>query len=300
MSDQKSLSPRAWAELTLLGLFWGGSFLAIRVILDEIPVFTAVLHRTGWAALVLWAVVLARRLPIPKSPRIWAAFGVMGLLNNVIPFGLLTWGQLSIESGLTAILNGATAISGVLVAAMIFSDERLNARKIIGTSLGFSGVILAIGPESLRHFDVRSAAQLAVLVAGVSYAFAAAWGRIHLTGVAAEVAAAGMLTASTLILLPIVFYVEGPPSFDLEPRTIAGLAYLTLFATAAAYLLYFSVLAQAGSGNLMLVTLLVPPVAITLGAMYLNEQVPPQTLAGFALLAMGLLILNGRLFKRRN
>jgi len=212
----------------------------------------------------------------------------------------LTWGQLSIESGLTSILNAATAISGVMVAAMIFADERLNTRKIIGTILGFTGVILTIGLDSLSHFDIRSAAQAAVLVAGVSYAFAGAWGRIHLTGVAPEVAAAGMLSASTLILLPIVYYVDGSPSFDLEPRTIVALAYLTLFATAAAYLLYFSVLAQAGSGNLMLVTLLVPPVAITLGALFLDEDVTPQTLGGFALLALGLLILNGRLFTQRN
>ncbi len=300
MSRQKSLSPRAWAELALLGLFWGASFLAIRIILDEVPVLTVVLHRTGWAALVLWGVVLARGLTVPRDMRIWGAFAVMGLLNNVLPFGLITWGQLSIESGLTAILIAATSISSVLVAAMFFADERLTRRKIIGTCLGFAGVAMAIGLESLTRFDLRSGAQLAVLGSGLSFALASVWGRIHLTGVAPEVAAAGMLSASALILLPTVWAIDGPVSFELAPRTIMAIAYLSLIATAGAYLLYFSVLAQAGSGNLMLVTLLVPPLAIVLGAVFLDEIVRPQALAGFGLLALGLLVLHGTLFRPRD
>ena len=300
MSNQKTISSRAWGELALLGLFWGGSFLAVRIILDEVAVFTIVLHRTFWAALLLWGVVIFRRLPLPRDPRIWGAFLVMGVLNNVIPFGLLTWGQQSIESGLTAILNAATAMSGALVGALIFADERLTKRKILGTTLGFAGVAMAIGLDNLTRFDLRSMAQLAVLGAGVSYAFAGAWGRIHLTGVAPEVAAAGMLSASTAVLLPIVLYVDGPVSFDLAPRSIWAIAYLTVIATAAAYLLYFSVLAQAGASNLMLVTLLVPPVALTLGALVLGETVTWQALAGFGLLALGLVILDARLFRRGN
>jgi len=113
MSNQKTISTRAWGEMLLLGLLWGASFLSIRVALDEVPVVTAVLHRTGWAALVLWGVVALMRLPVPRDPRVWGAFAVMGLLNNVIPFGLMTWGQLYIETGLTSILNAATAIFGV-------------------------------------------------------------------------------------------------------------------------------------------------------------------------------------------
>lgn len=93
MSNQKSISARAWGELLLLGLLWGASFLSIRVALDEVPVITAVLHRTGWAALVLWVVVIVMRLPVPRDPQVWAAFLLMGLLNNVIPFGLMAWGS---------------------------------------------------------------------------------------------------------------------------------------------------------------------------------------------------------------
>lgn len=300
MIDQKTISSRAWSELFLLGLVWGGSFLAIRIALDEVPVVTAVLHRTGWAMLVLWIVVLAARLPIPREPQIWGAFLVMGLLNNVIPFGLMSWGQLYIETGLTSILNAATAIFGVLVAALVFADERLTLRKGIGVGLGFLGVATAIGLSNLATFDLRSTAQLAVLAGTVSYAFASAWGRARLGHLAPQVAAAGMLTGSTMILLPAALIIDGPISFDLQPVTWAAIAYYALIATAGAYLLYYRVLAMAGSGNLMLVTLLIPPVAIILGALLLGEELPPRAYAGFALLVLGLLILNETIGKRRN
>jgi drug/metabolite transporter (DMT)-like permease len=294
MNTQKSISNRAWGELLLLGLIWGGSFLSIRIALNEISVVTSVLHRTGWAMLVLWIVVLIGRHPIPRDPRIWGAFLVMGLLNNVIPFGLMSWGQLYIESGLTSILNAATAIFGVIVAAMVFSDERLTARKMIGVSLGFLGVATAIGLEGFANFDLRSTAQIAVIIGTVSYALASSWARLNLSYLPPPLAAAGMLTGSTVILLPATLLIDGPISLNLMPQTWAAIAYYSLIATAGAYLLYYRVLAMAGSGNLMLVTLLIPPVAIVLGAWVLGEELRPQAYVGFVLLAVGLMILNKR------
>ncbi|MFC6687113.1 DMT family transporter [Jhaorihella thermophila] len=299
MTDQKSISPRAWTELLLLALIWGGSFLSVRAALDELPVVTTVLHRTLWAMLALWGVVWLMRLPLPRDPGTWRAFLVMGLLNNVVPFGLLSWGQLHIESGLTAILNGTTAIFGVIVAAAAFPDERLTLRKIVGVGLGFTGVATAIGLDQFARFDIRSTAQLAILGATFSYALAGAWARKRMGHLPPQVAAAGMLTASTLMLLPTALLIDGPLTFDLQPTTWGALAYLSLAATAGAYLLYYRVLAMAGSGNLMLVTLLIPPVAIILGAWGRDESLAPNAFAGLGILAAGLLILNGTLWPRR-
>lgn len=298
MRDQKSLSGRAWAELLLLSLLWGGSFLSIRIALDEIGFVTAVAHRVFWAALVLWAVVALLRLPVPRSPRVWGAFLVMGLLNNVIPFSLMTWGQLHIETGLTSILNAATAIFGVLVAALVFRDERLTLRRGLGVALGFSGVAVAIGLDNLAQFDLQSLAQLAVLGGTLSYALASSWARVTLSGLAPQVAAAGMLTGSSLVMLPAAFLLDGVPSLALQAETLVAIAYYALAATALAYLLYYRVLAMAGSGNLMLCTLLIPPVAIVLGAWVRGEDLLPQAYLGFALLALGLVILDGRVMRR--
>lgn len=294
---QTSVSTRAWAEMGLLGLIWGASFLSIKVGLEEIPFLTLVTHRVIWACVILWAYVLIRRLPVPGDPRIWGAFLVMGLLNNAIPFALMAWGQQFIETGLTSIFNAGTAIFGVLVAAILFADERLTLRKSIGVLVAFFGVAVAIGLESFRDFDIRSLAQLAVIGGTLSYAFASAWARTRLLGLSPAVASAGMLTGGTVILLPLALIVDGAPSLPALPQTYIAVGYFAVFGTAGAYLLYYRVLAMVGTGNAMLVTLLIPPVAIVLGAIVLGERLAPQAFAGFGLLAAGLIILDGRIFR---
>ena len=292
MTQQKSLTALSWLELILLGLIWGASFLSIRIALDSIPVMTSVFHRVFWAALALWIVVLVRRLSVPKDPGIWGAFLVMGFLNNVLPFTLMAWGQLHVETGLTSILNAATAVFGVLVAAAFFPDERLTRYRALGVGLGFAGVTLAIGLRNLFSFDLQSTAQLAILAGTVSYALAAVWARVHLSGLAPQIAAAGMLTGSALFMFPIMLIVDGPPSFDLPFEAWLSVGYYALIATAGAYLLYYRVLAKAGSGNLLLVTLIIPPVAIVLGAFVRDESLPSNAFVGFGVLAVGLLILS--------
>lgn len=297
MLVQKTMSGRAWAELLILSLIWGASFLSVHVALEEIGPLTSVAHRTFWAMLILWAYVAIRQLPLPRSPAIWGAFLVMGLLNNVIPFSLMAWGQLHIETGLTAIMNASTAIFGAITAAVFLADERLTLRKAVGVGFGFLGVATAIGLQAMTQFDLRSLGQIAVLGGAISYAFAGVWARKTLAGLTPQVAAAGMLTGSSLIALPLALTIEGPISLALQPQTWAAIGYYAVMATALAYLMYYRVLAMAGSGNLMLVTLLVAPVAITLGAIILGEALPLRAYAGFALLATGLVIHDGRVVK---
>ncbi len=298
MTQQKNISARAWAELLCLALLWGAVFLSVRIALNEIGVLSTVAHRAFWASLVLWGLVFVLRLEVPRAPRIWLGFAGMGLLNNIIPFTLLNWGQLHIESGLTAIINSATAIFGVLVAALFLADERLTLRKGLGVAIGFSGVATAIGLENLTRFDIRSLAQLGALTATLSYAFAGVWARRFLAGLHPLVAAAGMLSFTALVMVPAAWAFEGPLTLALAPQTLLAIGYYALAATALAYLLYYRVLAMAGSGNLMLVTLLMPPIAITLGWAVLGERLNPNALTGFAILAVGLLVLDGRIEAR--
>lgn len=293
MTDTR-LNARTWAELLLLAALWGGVFLATRTALDQVGPLSAVAHRVLWAALALWLIVRALHLPVPRAPATWAAFLVMGCLNNVIPFTLQAWGQLHIESGLTAILNAATAIWGVLVAALVFPDEGLSARRLAGVTLGFLGVATAIGLGSLAQLDLRSLAQLAVVASTLSYACASSWARARLGGQPPLVNAAGMLTASALVMVPAAAFTEGPLPLDLSLRTWAAIAYTSLAATATAYVLYYRLIAAAGAGNAMLVTLLIPPFAILLGHLARGETLHPGAYAGFTLLALGLLILDGR------
>jgi drug/metabolite transporter (DMT)-like permease len=167
--------------------------------------------------------------------------------------------------------------------------------------IGFAGVVIVIGPEALSGFDLTSLGQIAVLLGTLSYAFAGAWARRQLGGLSPVVAAAGMLTGSCLITIPAALYLDGMPEFDLLPRTWGAILYYALAATAGAYLLYYRIIARVGSGNLMLVTLMIPPIAITLGTLVLGEALTTNAFLGFGVIAVGLLVLDGRalsLFKR--
>lgn len=168
MIAQRTLTTRTWAELFLLALIWGGSFLAIRLALNEVPFVTSVAHRVFRAALILWGYVWLRGLPIPRDPRIWGGLLGMGLLNNVIPFSLMAWGQLHIPTGLTSVFNAGTAIFGAVIAALLLRDKRMTWRKATGSAIGFMGVATAIGLDSFRDLDVRSLAQLAVVGGTIS------------------------------------------------------------------------------------------------------------------------------------
>ena len=296
------MSTRAWGELVLLSAIWGGSFFSIAIALREIGPLTVVLHRVGWAAVLLWLLaavrgLMGRGLRVPREARVWGAFLVMGCLNNVIPFTLMSWGQLQIGTGMTSIFNAMTAVFAVLVAAMFLRDEPLSARRLGGILLGFLGVVVIKGIDRLGALDPQALGTYAVLAGALSYALAGVWARRTLRGQPPEVAAAGMLTGSTVVMVPLVLATEGVPTLALSAPTWGAIGYFSVLATAGAYLLYYRVLAMAGAGNLLLCTLIIPPIAILLGVAFLGETLAPQTLAGFALIAAGLAVIDGRLLR---
>ena len=298
--DQTRITGATWAAMAALALIWGGSFLSNHVALEGVGPITLVAFRMSGAALALWAVALARGWPVPTSPAVWLTFAVMGLLNNVIPFSLISWGQQTVPSGLAAILNASTAIFGVVVAAMVFADERLTLPRLAGVALGFAGVATAIGIENLKAFDLTALSQLAILGATVCYAISGAFARLKFKGITPQVAALGMASASAVMVWPAALMGEGVPSFAYEAQVWAALAYLALMATAVAYLLMYWIIPRAGAGNTSLITLLVAPVAIVLGAVVLQEKLPANAYVGFALLALGLILLDGRVLRKLN
>lgn len=280
--------------LAALAIIWGGSFFFAEIALRELPPLTITLHRVFWALPILIFVIWAKGITPPKSLKVWRAYLTMGALNNALPFSLIFWGQTQITSGLASILNGATGVTGVIVAGLFLSDERLTPTKLIGVVVGFFGVALTVGIEALQNFDLRSLAQMAILLAGLSYSIAGVWAKLRLSGQKPEMNALGMLLCSTVIMCPLALYIDGTPQFDLQISTWSALLALAVICTSLSYLLYFNILNRAGSGNLMLVTLLIPPFAITLGVLVLGESLAPISLVGFAFIALGLIIIDGR------
>ncbi|MGG7566416.1 DMT family transporter [Rhodovulum sp. DZ06] len=290
-----TVSNRAWAELGILSCVWAASFLATHAALAGLGPVTLVALRLGGAALALWAWIALRGLAGPRGLRAWAALAVMGLLNNAVPFFLITWGQQSIETGLAAILNASTALFGALVAALLLAEERLTLRRAAGVGVGFCGVIAAVGPGALSGLDPRSLGQLAVVGAALSYAFASVWARVRLSGLHPAAAAAGMTTCGALWTWPAALMLEGTPDLSLSAGAAAGTLWLALPGTAGAYLLYYRVLGMAGPANLMLVTMIIPPLAILIGAAVLGEALGPGAFLGMGLILAGLAIIDGRL-----
>jgi len=280
--------------LMALAVLWGGTFFFVEIALAEVPPLTIVLFRVAGAVPLLYAFIRLRGIALPRDMRIWSAWLVMGALNNAIPFSLIFWGQTRIDSGLAAILNGTAAVFTAVVAAIFLRDEPLTARKLGGAGLGLAGVAVIIGPDLLGGLDLTDLAQLAVLGAALSYAFAGVWARRMLSGQPAEANAFGMLAGSTVLMFPLVLAIDGVSPADLSGQIWAALLALSILSTALAYMLYFAILTRAGAANLLLVTLLIPPVAVGLGAVFLGERLSAGALYGFALIACGLVVTDGR------
>jgi drug/metabolite transporter (DMT)-like permease len=290
------MSRTEWLLLLALAALWGGSFFLAKVAVRELPPLALVLGRVAVAAAALHLVVLATGRRMPSSLAAWRAFAGMGLLNNVVPFALIFWGQTRIASGLASILNATTPLFTAVVAHMLLPDEKLDRRRVAGVLVGLAGVAVIVGPDGLRRAGSGLAGQVAVLGAALSYAFAGAYGRrFRRMGLPPLVTACGQVTASTALLLPVVLVAYPPGSLASPSATTWGaLLVLGLACTALAYVIFFRILAAAGAANVMLVTLLVPVSAILLGATFLGERLAPRQLAGMAVIAAALAIIDGR------
>lgn len=284
--------------LIVLSLLWGGSFYFNEIALRELPVLSVVAARVLIAAVVLWAVALVSGHEVPSGAMAWRWFLVMGVLNNVIPFSLIVYGQTTITAGLASILNATTPLFIVLVVAVFLRTEKVGGLKVAGLVVGFVGVGIMLGPEAMESDNLAVIGQLAILLAALSYAIAGIYGRrFHTAKIAPVVAAAGQVTMSAFVLIPAAMIFDGPGHLAAASGNawlaVAGLAVL---ATAVAYVLYFSILSSAGSVNLMLVTFLMPVTALLLGTYLLDEPVRPLEITGMAIIAIALVVIDGRLF----
>jgi drug/metabolite transporter (DMT)-like permease len=285
-----------WLILGFLAVIWGGAFFFIGVAVRHVQPLTYVWLRLTIAAAGMWAFVAFKRekLGLPRS--VWGSIVLLAILNNALPFALFGWGQTHIASGLASILNATTPIWGVVVAHFLTHDERMTPRKIAGVLLGFGGVATMIGPALLSNIGTSGLAELACVTASLSYALAAVWARrFRKQGISPLSVTTGQLTAGALIMLPVSMIVDQPWTHAFPPLSaIAAISALALLCTAFGYVLYFRLIATSGATNALLVTLLVPPVAILLGGLFLGETLATQDFVGLGLIALGLAAIDGR------
>ena len=292
-----TMNAKEWSLLVLVSIIWGLSFFFIEIALRELGSFSVVVYRIGIAALLVTALLYIRGGRLRLELGDWGLFFILGLFNNFLPFSLIAWGQVSIDSSLASILNSTTPMFSVVMAHFLTHDEHLTRNRIIGIVLGIVGVSLLVGPQALQGISANVLGQLAILGAGMSYAYGAIFAR-RLNRMSILEAIAGTLICATMMVLPVALLLESPFTTSLSLATIGALLGLSVLGTAFAYMLYFHIIRTAGPTNTLLVTFLVPITALLMGVLVLGENLGRHAILGMLIIFIGLIAVDGRIIRR--
>lgn len=286
------MSNKSWFLIFSLSIVWSSSFLFAEVLLPYLSPVTIVFLRVGIAGLILVGLA-GRHILSLKFYDILRLF-VMGQINNAIPFVLIVKGQETTTGGLASILNASTGLVTIFVAAIFIAQERLTVQRCLGVFVGLVGVAICIDLSLNDLFSNQGTGKYLILLATVSYAFAAVWAKLQLSHLQPIVAAAGMSLSSALSL-GCILIVSGTNEFgSIDLRVGAYVIGFAVLCSVVAYQLYFEILKTTGAGNLSLCTIIVPAFAILLDAALLDQFVTKSELSGFPIIALGLLIIDGR------
>jgi drug/metabolite transporter (DMT)-like permease len=279
----KTVSPLEIALLALLGLLWGMPYALNKIALTSIPPVTLVAVRVALAAAVLWIIVLFMGCKIPARRDFVGRLFVQGCVGCAIPYGLIAIGQQSVDSALAAILNSTTPIFVFLISLAWTRHEPLTAGRLFGVTTGLGGVVLVAGASALVGLGEAAAGQMAIIVATISSAVGAIYGR-RFAAVAPQVTAAGALTCAAVVLGPLCVFVEAPLQSAPSAASIAALLVNAVMATALGFVVYFRLIRTIGSMGAASVSYLKPAAGVLIGCTLLGETL--TWTAGLGLIAI--------------
>jgi drug/metabolite transporter (DMT)-like permease len=299
---------QAWGFFVLLGVIWGSSFLLMRIAVEEMPPAQVTFTRVGIAAICLNLLFLLRGRRWPTKPGLIVALVVIGLGNTAVPFTLLAWGEQTVESGMTSIIQAITPIFALVIAHFAFADEKITPVKTAGIVLSFSGIVV-LASRDLANGDLLGAdlsGELAVLGASLCYAIFTTYSRRVLSHHQVEPLLVSTVTMTAAAVGALVAMYTLPLVGERQPVAYPGLSggvllsglALGFFNTFLAYLLFYQILPVLGAARSTMVTYVVPVVAVTLGAVFLNEVIDARILLGAALILGGIAVANIRLSGR--
>ena len=288
------MSNRDWFLVFSLGILWGASFLFVEVLLDLINPFLIVYFRVSIASVILVLYLYLSKTKIKVTNKIVYNLFIMALLNNVVPFLLIAYGQQTTTGGLASILNANTSLITILLASMFISYEKLTVNRILGVLIGLFGIIIAVGYESFLTIYDDSYGKFLILLATVSYSFAGIWAKLKLSDVPPLISATGMLTFSTVILSPFAAIYFNDDLINLNFPIIFYSIMFAVLCSVIAYFLYFKILEKTGAGNLLICTIIIPPASIILNSLILGQVISISELIGLMIIILGLIVLDGR------
>ncbi|HYM85024.1 MAG TPA: DMT family transporter [Candidatus Dormibacteraeota bacterium] len=293
-----------WALFAALGFFWGTSYLFIKIGVGSIPPFTLIAGRLGIGALLLAAVAAAARLRLPRQRRTWGHLLVMAVLNIVLPFTLITFGERSIESSLAAVLNSTVPLFTIVFAALAFSEEAVTVNRLLGLIVGFAGVVVVVGAGVASAGGGAGAGgstlgELAMIGSSICYALGNVYARRNVRSLDPMVPALLQVGLAFLIAAGLAIVIDAPWTLRPEPQALGAVAWLGVFGSGLAYLVYFRLLKAWGPTRASLVAYLLPVVGIVAGWLVLGEAVDGRIVAGTALVVGGIALVNSRRGVRR-
>ena len=283
-----------WLAFIALGTIWGSSFLWIKIAVQGIGPVTLVAFRLLFGILGLLVVAFYTHMEWPRQPRMWLILTVIGIINNAIPYVLISWGEQYIPSSVAAILNSTTPLFAMVFAHFLLHDDRLTLPRLSGVLVGFIGVIILVSADLLGGLGFNVLGQLAVLLASVSYAGASVFARRNTRGVSPITLALVPLLGADLLIWLAVPIAQSPPKFPVLPVTWLAVIWLGLMGTCVAFLLYYFLLHSVGPTRTTLVTYVFPLVGVVLGVIFLHEVLDWHSLVGGALIVGSILVVNLR------
>jgi drug/metabolite transporter (DMT)-like permease len=292
------MANKDWLLVSLLGLFWGSSFFFVEVLLKYSSPFMIVYLRVCIASIFLILFICIKSVKFQFTFNNFFNLSIMSLLNNIFPFLLITFGQQTTTGGLASILNANTSFVAIILASLFLPFERLNLNRVVGISIGILGVVIAIGYQNIFQLKNDDLGKYLIIIATVSYGFAGVWGKLRLHNLSPIIAATGMLTVSTIILTPYAIINHLEEIYSLNFYIFKYAFIFAIICSVFAYFLYFKILESAGAGNLLICTIIIPPSSIFLNAFFLDQNITTNEYLGLVVIVLGLIILDGRLFKK--
>ena len=291
------MNSKDWLMIVCLGTLWGSSFFFIELLLEILSPFLIVYLRVALAAILLLFILLIKQVKVTLNVSLIFNLFIMAILNNVLPFLLIAYGQQSVTGGLASILNANTSLLTILIAPLLIPSEKLSFNRVSGAIIGIFGVIIAVGYENIFQIYENNLGKYLILLATLSYALASVWAKLRLDGVPALISATGMLTGSAIILTPFAFFYNFDELANLSFSAFSMSALFAILCSVLAYIIYFKILESAGASNLLVCTVIIPPSAILLNLLFLNQAVSQSEIIGLLIIVVGLIVLDGRYIK---
>ena len=272
--------------LFALGALWGSSFGAIKIALQGVTPLTVMSVRILLAGAALLLLIRVRKTPFPRGIQNWIKIGWMALFGTLIPFFLVPWGQLQIDSSLAAILMAVNPLFALTLGHFFSDHESFTLRQLLAMLVGFSGILLVFGENAISSINGNIWAQLAVLGAGLCYTIS---GVIvsHVRGASADSVSASIFICSSVIVFPLWMILEQPWSLHFETESLLALTHLGLVSTGMAFLMRYYIILRAGAVFLSYVAFIIPMFGILFGILFLGETISVNTMGAVVLILSG-------------